>query len=309
MERYLLRMVVVLTVWLAIASVASAQTAVEYIHTDALGTPVAVTNSAGAVIERSVYEPYGQLINRPLTDGPGFTGHVQDAATGLTYMQQRYYDPQVGLFLSVDPVKADSDPVGQFHRFRYANNNPYRFKDPDGRIVETIWDAANVGIGVASLISNAKEGRWGAVTVDAVGVVLDSAATVFPVVPGGAGTAIRAARGVDAASDAVKATRTAGDGVVSSGADIVGGGLVPKAPTGPGKVAPSERDPQRFFTPDARAAKRAEQGGACGTGCGKGIDGTNSRGHHVERHADGGKTTPDNHVEVCVECHTKLHSK
>ena len=93
MERHLLRVVVCLAMWLALVAVAQAQTVVEYIHTDALGTPVAVTNSAGAVIERSVYEPYGQLINRALTDGPGFTGHVQDAATGLTYMQQRYYDP------------------------------------------------------------------------------------------------------------------------------------------------------------------------------------------------------------------------
>ena len=101
MERHLLRVVVCLAMWLALVAVAQAQTVVEYIHTDALGTPVAVTNSAGAVIERSVYEPYGQLINRALTDGPGFTGHVQDAATGLTYMQQRYYDPQVGVFLSV----------------------------------------------------------------------------------------------------------------------------------------------------------------------------------------------------------------
>ena len=46
---------------------------------------------------------------------------------------QRYYDPQIGLFLSVDPVTADSNPVGQFHRYRYAANNPYRFTDPDGR--------------------------------------------------------------------------------------------------------------------------------------------------------------------------------
>ena len=134
MERYLLRMVVVLTVWLAAVSAASAQTAVEYIHTDALGTPVAVTNSAGVVIERSVYEPYGELINRPLTDGPGFTGHVQDTATGLTYMQQRYYDPQVGLFLSVDAMTAyDNGDMRFLHRYGYAFSNPYKFNDPDGR--------------------------------------------------------------------------------------------------------------------------------------------------------------------------------
>ena len=106
---------------------------VKYQHTDALGAPVAVTDAAKAIVETFEYEPYGQLVNSTLKDGPGFTGHVQDAATGLTYMQQRYYDPQVGLFLSVDPVTAYSNPVGMFNRYRHGNSNPYRFPDPDGR--------------------------------------------------------------------------------------------------------------------------------------------------------------------------------
>lgn len=75
---------------------------VEYIHTDALGSPVATTNASGAVIERQVYEPYGAPILHGQTDGPGFTGHVEDSATELTYMQQRYYDALVGRLLSVD---------------------------------------------------------------------------------------------------------------------------------------------------------------------------------------------------------------
>lgn len=58
---------------------------------------------------------------------------MQDAATGLTYMQQRYYDPQCGCFLSVDPVTADPNTGAHFNRYNYANNNPYRFTDPDGR--------------------------------------------------------------------------------------------------------------------------------------------------------------------------------
>ena len=49
-------------------------------------------------------------------------------------MQQRYYDPTVGRFLSVDPVTALSSPVGMFNRYKYAANNPYRFVDPDGRM-------------------------------------------------------------------------------------------------------------------------------------------------------------------------------
>lgn len=110
-----------------------AQTRVEYIHTDALGSPVAVTDASGNVVEREVYEPYGSSITGPPSDQPGFTGHVADSQTNLAYMQQRYYDPQVGRFLSVDPVTAYSSPVGAFGRYSYANNNPYRFTDPDGR--------------------------------------------------------------------------------------------------------------------------------------------------------------------------------
>ncbi|MCW0451582.1 hypothetical protein NB721_000668 [Xanthomonas sacchari] len=115
------------------AFVASAQT-VRYIHTDGLGSVVLVTNSDRNAVERSEYEPYGNLLNRPITDGPGYVGHVADAATGLDYMQQRYYDPSIGRFLSIDPVTASSVSGSNFNRYWYANSNPYRFTDPDGRL-------------------------------------------------------------------------------------------------------------------------------------------------------------------------------
>ncbi len=116
---------------------ASAQT-VEYIHTDALSSPIAVTDANQNVVERSEYAPYGDLLNRSDTDGPGYTGHVLDAATGLNYMQQRYYDPAVGRFLSVDPVSANPNTGAMFNRYKYANNSPYRFTDPDGRTCQTV---------------------------------------------------------------------------------------------------------------------------------------------------------------------------
>ena len=108
---------------------------VEYIHTDALGSPVAITDQNGNVVERTEYEPYGRVLTPASPkDGPGYTGHVFDSATGLNYMQQRYYDPGIGRFLSVDPVTAHEKPGENFNRYWYANNNPYKFTDPDGRI-------------------------------------------------------------------------------------------------------------------------------------------------------------------------------
>ncbi len=107
---------------------------VSFQHTDALGSPVAVTNTSGTVIDRTNWEPYGAAIGKPAYDGIGYTGHVMDGATGLTYMQQRYYDPTCGCFLSVDPVTAYSSKDWRFfNRYAYAFNNPYRFTDPDGR--------------------------------------------------------------------------------------------------------------------------------------------------------------------------------
>lgn len=123
---------VVLVGWL-LSGAAWGQTVVKYIHTDALGSVVAMTDASRNVIERREYEPYGWQLTPAVQDGPGYTGHVQDAATGLTYMQQRYYDPQIGLFLSVDPIGANVKTGSGFNRYRYAASNPYRFTDPDGR--------------------------------------------------------------------------------------------------------------------------------------------------------------------------------
>jgi len=100
----------------AIIGSADAATTVEYLHTDALGTPVAVTNQSRQIIDQSFYRPFGMTVLGPALDKPGFAGHVSDALTRLSYMQQRYYDPKLGVFLSVDPVTAYADPVGSFSR-------------------------------------------------------------------------------------------------------------------------------------------------------------------------------------------------
>lgn len=108
-----------------------------YSHTDALGSPVARTNGSGQLIGRTRYEPYGKTAagTDPGSNGftgIGFTGHVNDADTGLVYMQQRYYDPVAGRFLSVDPVVTDATTGEMFNRYEYALSNPYRYTDPYG---------------------------------------------------------------------------------------------------------------------------------------------------------------------------------
>jgi hypothetical protein len=101
------------------------------------------------------------------------------------------------------------------------------------------------------------------------------------------------------------ATAAAGAARAAKGNGWVGS--LPKPPRGPGSVPRAQRDPQRVWTPAQRAAKRQEQGDSC-PGCGTKIDASSSRGHHIERHADGGPTNEANHAEVCLDCHLELHS-
>ncbi len=103
------------------------------IHTDFLGSPVAETNSAGTVTRVERYTPYGEPSDLQLDAGPGFTGHATDVATGLTYMQQRYYDGDVGGFLTPDPQLPNANTGANINRYWYADNNPIKNVDPDGR--------------------------------------------------------------------------------------------------------------------------------------------------------------------------------
>ena len=74
----------------------------------------------------------GAKYDNPPVDG--FTGHIGDYTTGLTYMQARFYDPMIGRFLSIDPVGfAQTGAPQQFNRYAYAWNDRVNKTDPDGR--------------------------------------------------------------------------------------------------------------------------------------------------------------------------------
>ena len=113
---------------------ADAQT-VTYFHNDAAGTPLLATDAAGAVVWKESYQPYGgKLNNQPAALGNqiGFAGKPYDNASGLAYAGARYYDPVLGRFMGVDPAAVEPGSVHGFNRYAYANNNPYKYVDPDG---------------------------------------------------------------------------------------------------------------------------------------------------------------------------------
>jgi RHS repeat-associated protein len=115
-----------------------AQNTVTYIYTDAQGTPLAEADAQGNITATYDYKPYGTQVLGSSPRGPGYTGHVNDADTGLVYMEARYYEPDVGRFLSTDPSPPVAGNIFNFSRSSYANNNPVTNIDPDGRVVTSL---------------------------------------------------------------------------------------------------------------------------------------------------------------------------
>jgi len=108
---------------------------ITYYHTDSLGSPVAGTDTSGALLWKEDYKPYGERIRKQVESDKNtrwFTGHPEDKETGLTYAGARFYDSVTGRFLAVDPVGFKENNLQMFNRYAYGNNNPYKYVDPDG---------------------------------------------------------------------------------------------------------------------------------------------------------------------------------
>ena len=108
---------------------------VTYLHPDHLGSALSGSDADGMVAWREQYTPFGETISDIMSNDnrDGFTGHIKDSATGLTYMQARFYDPGFGRFLSVDPVGFSPNSPGSFNRYTYGLNDPINLIDPDGK--------------------------------------------------------------------------------------------------------------------------------------------------------------------------------
>ncbi|XXX76340.1 RHS repeat-associated core domain-containing protein [Sorangium sp. So ce134] len=62
-----------------------------------------------------------------------YPGQYADVETGLSYERYRFYDPEIGRFISTDPIGL----AGGLEPFTYAHNQPFRFFDPMGLVPVT----------------------------------------------------------------------------------------------------------------------------------------------------------------------------
>jgi len=104
-----------------------------YFHTDMLGSIRLVTMGSSPNFSTN-YRPFGVQYGVSGTDPTyKYSGKPQDGATGLYYYAARYYDPDVGRFISRDPAGLTLSDPQSLGIYSYARNNPETFIDPTGK--------------------------------------------------------------------------------------------------------------------------------------------------------------------------------
>jgi len=111
---------------------------INYYHNDHLGSNSVLTNQSGAVVEKTTYEPYGEVKTGGTKSKFQYTGQEKDLETGLNYYDARYYDPHIQRFVQPDSLLPDAYDPQQLNRYAYARNNPIRYNDPSGHCIGPI---------------------------------------------------------------------------------------------------------------------------------------------------------------------------
>ena len=108
-----------------------------FYHPDHIGSTSWVTDSARNGIQYCEYLPYGEpfLEKRSTTWNSRYTfsGKERDGETGYSYFGARYYNSDISIWLSVDPM---SDKYPNLTPYAYCANNPIILVDPDGKDID-----------------------------------------------------------------------------------------------------------------------------------------------------------------------------
>jgi len=126
---------------------------VYYIHSGRLHEPLCVTDRGGQVVWKAEYLAFGRaLISvERVRQSLRLPGQYYDEETRLHYAVARYYDPDLGRFLSMDPQRV---PGASLNYYTYCDSDPVNRVDPTGEISLTIGTVL-IAVGVGMVIGAA----------------------------------------------------------------------------------------------------------------------------------------------------------
>ncbi|MGU9937113.1 RHS repeat-associated core domain-containing protein [Empedobacter brevis] len=144
------------------SSISRSKEGFHYLARDFQGSIMAIYDENANVIERRLFDPWGNIVkvqdvNGNVTEGEnaklifldrGYTGHEHFTEVGIIHMNGRIYDPMLKQFLSPDNFIQDPENSQNYNRYGYAWNNPLLYTDPSGEVFQIGFGLA-VGIGAA----------------------------------------------------------------------------------------------------------------------------------------------------------------
>ncbi|SCN05888.1 Wall associated protein [Bacillus wiedmannii] len=139
-----------------------------YYHYNPRGDVIAMTDKDGQIVASYEYDTWGNVLKSEAqgiaADNPfGYAGYMYDKEMGMYYLIARYYNPDHGVFLSVDPDPGDEDDPVTMNGYTYGDNNPVMKVDPDGHAAIAAGIYLVPGFGQAALIATlAVGGAYGA---------------------------------------------------------------------------------------------------------------------------------------------------
>lgn len=142
--------------------------AVYFYRKDAQGNIIALLDSSGNTVVKYRYDAWG---NHAVLDANGaditdvnhigvlnpfrYRGYFYDVETGLYYLQTRYYDPEIGRFITIDGIEyLDPKTINGLNLYAYCGNNPVMNVDPNGNSLIGFLIALAIGALVTSIVSN-----------------------------------------------------------------------------------------------------------------------------------------------------------
>jgi RHS repeat-associated protein len=99
-----------------------------YYHTDRLGSTRLITDSNKNIVAAVTYHPFGELSTMGGIEHYLFNRKEKDS-TGLYYYGARYYDPDLGRFISRDPFRGRVAKPQSLNRYTYCLNSPLKYID------------------------------------------------------------------------------------------------------------------------------------------------------------------------------------
>ena len=122
------------------------QGTVYYYVTNVQGDVIGIIKGNGTQVVAYRYDAWGNVkeVSGSMSGTLGkanplrYRGYVYDEETKLYYLESRYYDPEVGRFISTDTFAATGQGFVGNNMFAYCLNNPVNFRDSDGYSLEAL---------------------------------------------------------------------------------------------------------------------------------------------------------------------------